>query len=634
MHEIDLKQVGIIMAAVGIPGVSIATISGREKPSTIVLGKDTASQSLVTPETVFGAASLSKPLFAYLVLKLIEANKFTEDKSEWLGKFNQHFDLDTPLKDILPYAGLSDKANKKLGRTDKERGELLTASMVLSHQTGLHIGKLEFDFEPGSSAYDLCLMSSLPESGQPERNKLYINYNKENDELRYTVLNPVGIEMSGLIQKSDLDKIRAKNPTFNPNSNLEELQPFLRDILDITSKKGHTGSGYCGYSGIPFGYLQKAIEKLTGSTLEELAQEFVFKPLHMDHSSFAKGYDLCLMSSLPKSGQPERNKLYIEYNKENNELRYTVLNPSDIGVSGLIEKSDLDKIEKKIGVEKFAIFLAALKTADLNKLQPFLTDILDITSAREHTRARHAANSLHTTASDYALFCAAWMNDKNKALQDAFIPAVFMMNDKVINDQGEPSCEPVSHDDLKRVAYGLGWELQTDDKGVPIMAYHTGDMNEWRATVAMNLKDKTATVYFSNSHNGHILQDLIISPKGELENGLNFFRKYNFARTPEELKVDWREKPSWGMKRDISELKAESTTQLHKKRVKDAAQSSASSSRSSRSVIIGAPSTSDYPRASQNNMSATSKMDSDPNKEYDDAQPKKSSLGIHSQRRH
>jgi hypothetical protein len=47
-----------------------------------------------------------------------------------LGQFNlpdgvTHFDLDTPLKDILPYA--------ELNEADKARGELMTARMILSH---------------------------------------------------------------------------------------------------------------------------------------------------------------------------------------------------------------------------------------------------------------------------------------------------------------------------------------------------------------------------------------------------------------------------------------------------------------------------------------------------------------------
>jgi CubicO group peptidase (beta-lactamase class C family) len=569
--KIDLKQVGARMDAGGIAGTSIATARGNEKPSTMVLGKEMGSQSPVTPETVFGAASLSKPLFAYLVLKLIQANSgvdVTDDAMAasafgrgsdtakkaketnmdvlGLGQFNlpdgvTHFDLDTPLKDILPY--------EELNEADKARGELMTARMILSHQTGLNIGALKFDFEPGS--------------------------------------------------------------------------------------------GNCGYSGLPFGYLQKVVEKLTGSTLEELAQEFVFKPLHMDYSSFALGYDLCLMSSLPESGQPDRNKLYVEYNKENNELCYRVLNRDDIGISGVIKKSRLDEIEEKIGSEKFVIFLEALKASDLMKLQPFLTEILDITSEKD-TRARNGDNSLHTTASDYALFCTAWMNDKNDSLQAAFVPAVFMMKDNVINDKVEPNFAQVSHDDLKRVAFGLGWELQTDGNGVPTMAYHTGDMNEWRATVAMNLKDKSVTVYFSNAEivnkpytknghtydnfytaNGHILQDLIISPNGELENGLNYFRKYPFARTQEELPDGWRENPGHGVRKlNIPELKAENASQIHHEIIEDISQSLAPASRSSRSVIIGTPPISGYPRANQNNVPATNKVDSDPNSEYDDAQSK------------
>src|SRR3990167_3062149 len=130
-REIDPNQIVAIMKAAGIPGVSIATVRGNETPSTIILGKDINSHAAVTPETIFGAASLSKPLFAYLVLKLIEANKSRQDNTEWLGKFNQHFDLDTKLKDlkdhenILPYDKLSDKENKKLGGKDKDRKDRL-----------------------------------------------------------------------------------------------------------------------------------------------------------------------------------------------------------------------------------------------------------------------------------------------------------------------------------------------------------------------------------------------------------------------------------------------------------------------------------------------------------------------------
>jgi hypothetical protein len=67
-------------------------------------------------------------------------------------------------------------------------------------------------------------------------------------------------------------------------------------------------------------------------------------------------------------------------------------------------------------------------------------------------------------------------------------------------------------------------------------AYHSGDMNEYRAWVAMNLEDKSAVVYFANGHNGHILADSILSPEVEIDNVLHyFFQTYGFARNFDEL---------------------------------------------------------------------------------------------------
>src|SRR3990167_11426114 len=101
----------------------------------------------IQEDTIFGAASLSKPVFAYLVLKLIELNK---NNPEGLGKFTlpldlEKFDLDTPLSDILPPANRYKAANRE--------PYALTAKLALSHQSGLPIGTPEkpipFDFEPG-----------------------------------------------------------------------------------------------------------------------------------------------------------------------------------------------------------------------------------------------------------------------------------------------------------------------------------------------------------------------------------------------------------------------------------------------------------------------------------------------------
>lgn len=327
----------------------ISSITGRPRPED------------VTPETVFGAASLSKTVFAYLVLKLIEANKANTAEPD-SGKFVlpaglTDFDLDTPLCKILPLKELNIEGLPKFDASDPvalANAEILTARMVLSHQTGLAHGELKFQFQP------------------------------------------------------------------------ERAEP------------GALGTGH-GYSNVGILYLQKVIEKMTETNLEVLAQKHVFgPPINMENSSF------------------------------------------------LADKS---------------------KPLDA-----------------------WATNSLRTTATDYAKFVKALMNDE--ALQEAFIPHVYMTQDK--GKAGENG--PVPETALKHVAWGLGCGLQTDDDGEVVTAYHSGDMTGARAWVAMNIKDKTAMVYLSNSHNGHILAEQIMPPTIKLEHAANyFFPKWGFARNLAEL---------------------------------------------------------------------------------------------------
>jgi len=160
-----------------------------------------------------------------------------------------------------------------------------------------------------------------------------------------------------------------------------------------------------------------------------------------------------------------------------------------------------------------------------------------------------AANSLHTTATDYAIFFQNWMNDPSPALQEAFIPQVILTSDKM------KIGEKVPEDVLKHVAWGLGVGLQLDDQGKAISAYHSGDMNKWRAWVGINLEDKSAIVYLSNSHNGHILANQIIRPTIKLDHAANyFFKRYGFASNLAGLRSDWQTNPSWGLAKPKIEM--------------------------------------------------------------------------------
>lgn len=112
-----------------IPGLQVAVIEDGALAWHAELGvRDAERREPVTSDTVFEAASLSKPVFAYLVLKIVERGAL---------------DLDAPLHDLLPYSRFD----------DVERARSLTARLVLSHQTGLPNwggDPLSFEADPGS----------------------------------------------------------------------------------------------------------------------------------------------------------------------------------------------------------------------------------------------------------------------------------------------------------------------------------------------------------------------------------------------------------------------------------------------------------------------------------------------------
>jgi CubicO group peptidase (beta-lactamase class C family) len=98
-----------------VPGAAVALVQHGAPPAIAcfgVLDAGAVAPTPVTPATVFEAASLSKPPFAYAVLKLVAQGRL---------------DLDVPLSDLLPEPLIP----------DEPRLPLITARRVLSHSTGL-----------------------------------------------------------------------------------------------------------------------------------------------------------------------------------------------------------------------------------------------------------------------------------------------------------------------------------------------------------------------------------------------------------------------------------------------------------------------------------------------------------------
>ena len=416
----------------------IASLTGRDPPTD------------VKPETVFGAASLSKPVFAYLVQKLIKANADNNEEL-LLGKFTlpdgtTDFDLDTPLSKILPL----EEFNKEFASDESalaSANELLTARMVLSHMTGLDHHEMKFQFQP-----------EKPEPGVPG--------------------------------------------------------------------KGH------GYSNTGILYLQKVIEKLTNSNIETLARKHVFEPCDMTTSSTFGVGRILLSKKEPLLEEMKSSELVI-LQKDGQLTAYWIENEKL--TSHTIAANEVQDIVNMLPEEG-----SASENADL---------IIAVTSKFGCPQLEPTApNSLRTTAKDYANFVKHLINDST--VENPFAPHVFMTEDKGLTGAIGVAKGKIGDTDLNHVAWGLGWGLQTDDKGNATTAYHSGDMNDYRAWVAVNLKDKSAVVFFANSHNGHILAEQIIPSTIQIEHAANyFFPKWGFATNLAQLGGKTN---SWGLKPEPS----------------------------------------------------------------------------------
>lgn len=116
-----------------IPGVSLAIIKDGKMVYHKTYGvRNAISGEKVDNNTLFEAASITKPVFSFAVLRLAEQGVI---------------DLDKPLYTYLPYEDIA----------HDERYKLITARHVLTHRTGFPNwrsmnpdGKLDLKFEPGT----------------------------------------------------------------------------------------------------------------------------------------------------------------------------------------------------------------------------------------------------------------------------------------------------------------------------------------------------------------------------------------------------------------------------------------------------------------------------------------------------
>jgi CubicO group peptidase (beta-lactamase class C family) len=168
-------DIPVLMEKAGVPGLSVAVIrSGKTVWAESFGVRNAETKKLVANDTMFNVGSLSKPVFAYGVLKLVDAGKLK---------------LDEPLTSYLP----------KESTVDDPRFKQITARIVLSHRTGFpnwpRDGEaLTIHFTPGErfsySGSGMVLLQRAVEkiTGKPL-----------NDYMKEAVFGPLGMKHSSYV---------------------------------------------------------------------------------------------------------------------------------------------------------------------------------------------------------------------------------------------------------------------------------------------------------------------------------------------------------------------------------------------------------------------------------------------------
>ncbi|HUO17725.1 MAG TPA: serine hydrolase [Verrucomicrobiae bacterium] len=169
------KDIPALMHKADVPGLSIAVIRDGKTVWTGSFGvRSEENKQPVTSETMFNVGSLSKPVFAYGVLKLVDAGKLK---------------LDEPLAPYLP---------SEMTASDP-RFKQITARIVLSHRTGFPNwpgdGKpLTIHFTPGEKfSYSGSGMVFLQKAIEKITGKPL------NDYMQEAVFTPLGMKHSSYV---------------------------------------------------------------------------------------------------------------------------------------------------------------------------------------------------------------------------------------------------------------------------------------------------------------------------------------------------------------------------------------------------------------------------------------------------
>jgi len=162
-----------LMANTGAKGLAVALIDGGRVRYVNAYGVRNAKGDPLRTDTVMYGASLTKTVFAYTVLQLVDQGKLSLDTP--LADY-----LDKPLPDYDTNAIYPDKYGPYRDLAGDPRWKKITARMALTHSTGFANfwwaepdEKLRIHFDPGSSySYSgegLILLQFVIENGRKDK---------------------------------------------------------------------------------------------------------------------------------------------------------------------------------------------------------------------------------------------------------------------------------------------------------------------------------------------------------------------------------------------------------------------------------------------------------------------------------
>ena len=162
-----------LMANTGAKGLALAIIEGGRVRQVQAYGVRNAGGDPLRTDTVMYGASLTKTVFAYSVLQLVDQGKLALDAP--LAD-----DLDKPLPDYDTEAIYPDKYGPYRNLSGDPRWKRITPRMALTHSTGFANfwwdepdQKLRIHFDPGSrfsySGEGLILLQFVIENGRTDR---------------------------------------------------------------------------------------------------------------------------------------------------------------------------------------------------------------------------------------------------------------------------------------------------------------------------------------------------------------------------------------------------------------------------------------------------------------------------------